>query len=130
MEPKTYLYRRGNGNDGNYPRALVTLAPDQCPHSALCALVANDYIPGRRVRLHIMRTIQTSGEREYGILADVMEGPDGETEFGAAYITAELQPLSAADVAHYQGQRLAEYARLRDALDRAAWRYYLKRKGA
>lgn len=130
MEKKTYLYRRGNGNDGNYPRALVTLGADDCPFAALCALVANDYIPGRRVRLHIMRTIGTSGEADHGIGADVMEGPDGETEFGAAYITAELQPLSPADVAHYQGQRLAEFPRLRDAIDRAAWRYYLKRKGA
>lgn len=124
MESKTYLYRRGDGNDGNYPRALVTLTSDQCPYAALCALVANDYIPGRRVRLHIMRAIQTDGEAEHGITADVMEGPDGESAFGAAWITAELQPLSTEDAEHYQGQRLTQYPRLVEALDRAAWRFY------
>jgi hypothetical protein len=124
----TFLYRRGNGNGGNYIRAMVTLTDSECPYAALAALVANDYIPGKRVRSHIMRTIETDGEAEYGIHATVYEGPDSETEFDAAYITAELQPLDDRDLAHYKAQSLTEYDTLRGALDRGAWAWF--RKGA
>lgn len=123
---KTYLYRRGNGNKGNYVRVMVALADNQCPHAALCALVLNDFIPGKRVRRHIARTIETEGESEYGISATVYTGPDGETDFGAAYLTAELQPLSDADCEHYKGQRVAQFDSLRSAVDRGAWDYFRK----
>lgn len=126
METKTYLYRSGDGNEGNYPRHLVTLAPNECPYAALRALVVNRYIPGRRVRLHIMRCISVDGEPEHGLSACVHEGPNEETAFGAAWLTAELEPLSAAELAHYQGQGMTHYERLRDALDRAAWAYFRK----
>lgn len=126
METKTYLFRSGDGNEGNYPRHLVTLAPNECPYAALRALVVNRYIPGCRTRRHIMREIQTEGEAEHGINATVYEGPQGETAFCAAWLTAELEPLSAADLAHYQGQGMTHYERLRDALDRAAWAYFRK----
>lgn len=126
MESKTYLYRRGNGNEGNYSRALVTLAADECPFSALRALVANDYIPGRRVRLHIMRSIVVDGDAEHGISAAVYEGPKGETEFGDAWITAELEPCTSQDVRFYEGQCLRHYKTLRAALDRGAWAYFKK----
>lgn len=118
-----YLYRRGDGNEGNFPRFCVNIADDQCPFAALAALVANERIPGSRTRRHIMREIQTEGEREHGINAWVYEGPDGEEVFGAAWLTAELEPYTE-----------EEYARspflfaqpLRDVLDSAAWRYYRK----
>jgi hypothetical protein len=44
------------------------------------------------VRRHIVRNIEVDGEAEYGIHATVHEGPRGETAFGAAWLTAELQP--------------------------------------
>jgi len=121
-----FLYRRGNGNEGNFVRAIVTLSPGQCPHAALCALVANDYIPGRRVRRHIMREISTDGEAEFGISATVYEGPDGETDFGAAYLTAELNPLDANDFKHYNNQNVTHYETLRKALDNGAWAWFKK----
>lgn len=92
-----YLYRRGNGNEGNYARAVVELTADQSPYAALRAFVVNDYIPGRRVRRHIVRTIEVDGDVDFGLHAAVYEGPDGETDFGAAYLTAEFQPISADD---------------------------------
>jgi hypothetical protein len=122
-----YLYRRGDGNEGNFPRAMIELKTEECPYAALRALVANDYIPGRRVRLHIMRNIETDGEPEHGILATVHEGPEGEQAFGAAWLTAELEPLTPEDVSHYEGQRFTLRS-LRDSVDRAAWRFF--RKGA
>jgi hypothetical protein len=72
-----YLFRMGDGNEGNFPRFVVELGKRDCPYcpySALRALVANEYIAGRSVH------------------AGVYEGPHGETAFGAAWLTAELQP--------------------------------------
>ena len=117
-----YAYKRGNGNEGNFFRANVILSELDCPYAALRALVPNDYIAGRRVRRHIIRTIEIDGEAEYGIHAMVYDGPDGESAFGAAYLTAELVPDSGYDGEAYP---------LRDLLDPAAWRQYRKElKGA
>jgi len=117
-----YAYKRGDGNEGNFFRANVILSESDCPYAALRALVPNDYIAGRRVRRHIIRTIEIDGEAEYGIHAMVYDGPDGESAFGAAYLTAELVPDSGYDGEAYP---------LRDLLDPAAWRQYRKElKGA
>jgi hypothetical protein len=87
-----YIYRRGDGNEGNFARFIVELKDNDSPYAALRALVINDYIAGRRTRRHIARTIEVDGESEYGLHACVYDGPDGETVFGAAYVTAELEP--------------------------------------
>lgn len=89
---RTYLFRLGDGNEGNFPCLTINLADDDCPFAALRALVINTYRAGP-VRDHIAANIQTDGEPEYGVRATVYEGPDGETAFGAAWITAELQPM-------------------------------------
>jgi hypothetical protein len=120
-----YLYRRGDGNEGNFPRSMIELKPEECPYAALRALVANDYIPGRRVRLYIMRTIETEGEPEHGISATVYEGPDGEQAFGAAWLTAELEPYTREE---FERSPYIFPQSLREALDRAAWHWF--RKGA
>lgn len=88
---KTYLFRAGDGNEGNFRRGTVNLVESDCPYAALRALVLNMYKLGP-LRSHIASEIETDGEAEYGILATVFEGPNGETAFGAAYITAELVP--------------------------------------
>ncbi len=115
---KTYLYRRGDGNEGNFPRAIIDLEENESPYAALRALVVNDYIAGKRVRRHIIRTIEIDGEADYGVLATVYEGPSGEQAFGAAYITAELEPVSEKDVdtCYHSLWR----ATLRKSLDRGA----------
>ena len=95
---KSYLYRRGDGNEGNFPRAIIDLEDNESPFAALRALVINDYIAGKRVRRHIIRTIEIDGEADYGVQATVYEGPSGEQAFGAAYITAELEPVSETDI--------------------------------
>jgi hypothetical protein len=87
-----YLFRKGDGNDGNFPVCVVVLGERDCPYAALKALVANEYIAGRPVRRHIIRSIEVDGEAEYGVHAVVHEGPRGEQAFGAAWLTAELQP--------------------------------------
>ena len=117
-----YAYKRGDGNEGNFFRANVIISESDCPYAALRALVPNDYIAGKRVRRHIIRTIEIDGEAEYGVLAVVYEGPDGEMAYDAAYLTAELVPDSGYEAAAYP---------LRDLLDPAAWRQYRKElKGA
>ena len=106
---KTYLYRRGDGNDGNYPRFRVKLAETDCPDKALIALVASDYIPGSRTRKHILRNLQAEDGQAWAY-----EGPKGEQVFGQSWLTAELQPDE------------GDAPSLKDCLDKAAWRFYKK----
>jgi len=113
--PTIWLYRLGDGNEGNYPRFNVILEHGQSPHAAIAALVANRYIAGSRTRRYIVKNTDVDGEAEYGILATVYEGPKGEQAFGAAWITAELCPESR--------DNLREY-RLADMLDRSALRQF------
>ena len=113
--PTVWLYRLGDGNEGNYPRFNVILEHGQSPYAAIAALVANRYIAGSRTRRYIVKNTDVDGEAEYGILATVYEGPKGEQAFGAAWITAELCPESR--------DNLREY-RLADMLDRSAMRQF------
>lgn len=115
-----FLYRRGNGNEGNFPRALVEISADDCAFSVLRALVVNDYIPGSGTRRHILRELQTEGETEYGISATVYEGPKGETDFGAAWLTAELEPVENPEPGRYGGSYFEGPKPWRDLCDRAA----------
>lgn len=131
--PATYLYRRGDGNEGNYPRYLITLADSDNAYAALPALLANDYIAGKRVRRHIIANTEIDGEPEFGLSATVYEGPEGEQAFGAAWLTAELQPLSSDDEAYYRDSSMHAWDSLKAVLDSAAWRQYraaLKDKAA
>jgi hypothetical protein len=118
-----FLYRRGNGDDGNYSRFCVDISKSECPFSALKALVVSDYIAGSATRRHIIRCISVDGEREFGIQAEVYADRDGGTEFGASWLTAELKPLTVEDAAYYAGF-LSPIRPLRQCLDIAAWRYY------
>lgn len=116
-----YLFRRGNGNEGNFPRAMLNISEGECPFSALHALCANERISGSRTRRHIMKEMQVDGEPEYGILGHVYEGPDGETDFGAAWLTAELEPYTPEE---YACSSYLHAQSLREALDSAAFRFY------
>lgn len=118
-----YLYRFGDGNDGNYPRFLVRVLNDVCPYRYLAACVANRYIVGSATRRYIVKNTETDGEPEYGIRATVYEGPKGEQAFEAAWITAEFDPASVSD---YAG--LPYFQNPSDHLDRSALR--MLRKGA
>lgn len=120
----SYLYSRGNGNDGDYPRMIVDIDDTQNPYAALRALLANDYIAGRRVRRHIVARTMIDGEPEYTLYATVFEGPDGEQDMGAAWLTAEMSPVSEDAIAscYYSKPRM----KLRDALDSGAWKLYRK----
>lgn len=117
---RTYLYRRGDGNEGNFVRFLVILTDKDDPYAALRALVANDYIAERR---HIIQNIDVNGDAEYSLHAAVHEGPEGERAFDAAWLTADLQRVSEADKETFVGLGQQVYE-LRKVLDNAALRHY------
>ncbi|MER9680803.1 hypothetical protein NKJ23_15925 [Mesorhizobium sp. M0184] len=138
-----FLYRRGNGNEGNYPFAVIQLREKDNPYDALAALVENDFTAGRKTRRFVRNNVEIDGEAEFGIHATVYEGPEGETEFDAAWLTAELQPLDEKDAAYHcengLGYRKDYYDfdtprrphKLTELLDASALRHYraaLKRK--
>lgn len=128
---KVYLYRRGDGNEGDFPRFMVRLNDSDNPYSALRALVANDYIAGKRVRRFIVANCEIDGEMEYGVRATVYEGPNGEQAFGSAWLTAQLEPLTPEDVARYECDRrycdsTGKPFELRRVLDSGALKLYRK----
>jgi hypothetical protein len=115
-----YLYRRGDGNEGNFARGLYSI-PAGREFSALKALVLNDYIAGKSRRRYIAKHIAVEGEGgEYGCSAYVSEGPRGVTAYGAAWLTAELQHIPAEDVA----AETRDPIDIETALDRGALRVY------
>lgn len=117
-----YLYRRGNGNDGNFARSIVELG-DCDAYAALKALTVSNFIVGGKVRKHITKNLEVDGEVVHGLHGAVFEGPAGEKEFDAAWLTCELEPVTA----EYADQsRLPLHADLKSALDRGAWQFYRK----
>jgi hypothetical protein len=120
---QVYLFRQGDGNEGNYPSGFVRLTDTDSPYAALHALVANMYKPGCYIRRFVMRETQIDGEAEFEVLATVYEGPEGEQAFGAAWLTAELEPYTAEE---YESSRYGKAQSLRETLDPAAYRFYRK----
>lgn len=116
-----FLYRRGNGNEGNSIRAMYEIPETIDLYKALRALVLNDYISGSYTRRYISANIEIDGEPEFGIMATVFEGPHRMTQFGAAWLTADLQLLTADEVAYYKDTTLPAYT-LPEGLDRGARR--------
>jgi len=116
---KTYLYREGNGNEGNFPRCLIEITDEQDPYAALAAIVVSQFTLSARP--FIIDNLDIDGEADYGIMATIYEGPDGETDFGAAWFTAELEPYNGDDGRH-PIHTLAEYL----GADADALAYYEK----
>lgn len=111
-----WVFRKGDGNEGNFPRYVIVLGERDCPYAALKALVVNEYNAGHSVRRHVIRSIEVDGEAEYGIHATVHEGPRGETAFGAAWLTAELEPTDEVEddeIECYSIKKLLDPAALR-----------------
>lgn len=119
-----YLYRRGDGNEGNFIKAMVTLKADESPYAALRALLVNDYISGKSRRRYIANRVEIDGD-DINVHATVYEGPRGEQAFGAAWLTAELQLLDEKDSAYYADTGLA-HGDLLDMLDKGAKQLFAK----
>lgn len=118
---KYYEYRIGNGNDGCYPTSIIELEDDENPYAAIKALVINHFIVGERTRKYISKNIEIDGEEDYTVYATVYEGPEGETEFGAAWLCAEMRYIPKDKLDYYIG-----YDRwtLSERLDRGAMMIY------
>ena len=88
---KVYELRLGNGNVGNYHRANIAMEDSDCPYSFMNVVFANEYLAGK-YRKHAYANTVVDGEAEYTIHATIFDGPKGETEMGAAFMTASLEP--------------------------------------
>lgn len=121
-----YLFRCGDGNEGDFPLFIVWLKGDESPYAALPALLANRYIAGTKTRRHIIGNTGIDGDPEYGLHATVLEGPNGETAFGAAWLTAQLEPIAEDSLAYQRDQWGRSVYCLREVLDNAAWRLFKK----
>jgi hypothetical protein len=122
-----YEYRRGDGNEGEFFQAYVSLEDGDDAFAALKALTINDYIVGTNVRRHLSKHIEIDGESEYTIFGTVYDGPRGERAFGAAYLTSSLRKVKEEEI---DQDRLfsKKPVHFRDLLDRGAKMIYTKDK--
>lgn len=102
-----YLYRTGDGNEGNYPRCVIELGESDDAYAALREIVLGEFKASARE--WVSDNLYIDGEPDYGIDATIYEGPDEETSFGAAWFTAELQPIGETDAKRYAQHTLREY---------------------
>lgn len=115
-----YEYRIGNGNDGCYPKSIIELEDGEDPYAAIKAFVINRYIVGSRTRKYISKNIEIDGD-DLTIYATVYKGPKGETEFGAAWLCAEMRHIPEDELKGYTGY---ERWTLPESLDRGAMMIY------
>lgn len=100
LEPRWYGVSTGNGNDGvshmfaNY--YVFTDDPWLLAHAA----TIDNFEPGPWRDLAVNADVD--GEADYTISAVIYEGPEGETEFGAAVFILEVFP---ADDEYHQERR-------------------------
>lgn len=124
---KYFMYRRGDGNEGNFPRQCVALNDDDCPFAALKALVVNEYQIGRYTRRFIAKNLNVDGDSNRP-MADIYQGPGGAMAFDACWLTAELEPIEDVDVPGRAAYYNSEYRPIREVLDKGALRYLEKRE--
>jgi hypothetical protein len=123
MTRRVFLYRRGDGNDGNFPRSVVELSEGDSSFAALQALVVNDYVSGGSRRRWIAANLEIDGEPD-NPQACISYGPRGACAINeGAWLTAELQQLESQD---YESPRqvvsgiYVEIIPIREALDKGA----------
>jgi hypothetical protein len=89
-ESKWYAVSSGNGNDGvshMFPDYYVkTSEPWNLARAAMIASWVD--------RQWAAENCEVDGEEDYTITATVYEGPEGETQFGAAEMIIEVFPVS------------------------------------
>lgn len=90
-ETKVYAVSYGNGNDGVshvFPDFYCrTDKPYELARLAIITSVIDPFHSWADSEAMI------DGEADYTISATLLEGPDGETEFGAAWLIAEVFPV-------------------------------------
>lgn len=91
MAQREFVLFTGNGNDGDYARCIIELDADDCPWAFMSVVIANKFIPGHKARSHAYLNTVVDGDDDC-ILATLYEGYKRETEMGAAYKTAKLEP--------------------------------------
>lgn len=91
MVTTSYVLRIGNGNDGNYPHAVIDMGENDCPYAFMECVIPNQYTAGRRERFYAYKNVIVDGEAEYTIYATLHDDYRGYTEFGAAIMTASLE---------------------------------------
>lgn len=112
----------GNGNDGvshHYPDYYVRTAD---PYR-LAELAMVDRFKAGEGMVWARGAVDVDGERDYTISATIYEGPEGETEFGAAWLIIEVFPVDLDDVKTWQAdpyKRTSCYDRLESAFSAEA----------
>lgn len=122
MADRNFIYAYGNGNNGEIRSSMIVLGDNDCPWALAEVMIPNRFIPGRKERSFAYRNVTVDGDEDYGIYATLHEGMRGETDMGAAYMTATLTPRTNDwyDDLHY--------VTVKDFLDVYAYRRYLKIK--
>jgi len=98
-ETRLYGVSFGNGNDG-----VSHMFPDfyvrtDDPWTLARIALVESYAPGSPYYRHAARSVEVNGEADYTVAATLYEGPDGETQFGAAERICLVFPDDGPDMA-------------------------------
>lgn len=110
----------GNGNDGNYPHARIEFSDTDCEYSFMDMVIPNMFVSGHRARSYAYQNVMVDGEEEFSIYATLYENYNGETEMGAAFKTARLEPLKEGEYDDINKWEIRQW------LDLGAYRKYKK----
>ena len=123
MAEREFVLFTGDGNQGEMPRDIIVMDENDCPYAFMDVIIANGFIPGHKARSHAYQNTVVDGEEEYSIHSTLYEGYRKETEMGAAYKTARIEPKPENDwYDDLHKHTIAEY------LDRYAYSRYQKNK--
>lgn len=95
LQPRWYAVSRGNGNDG-----VSHIFPDYFVYTAHpFDLAEHDCIQQWKPKWRewAAEAVEVDGEADYTIRATIYEGPNGETQFGAAELIVEVFPVDQPD---------------------------------
>ena len=90
--PRWYGVSSGNGNDGvshTFPDYYVRTSDPW----RLAELACVTSFKAGKSREWAKENVEVDGEPDYTLSATIYEGPDGETEFGAAWLIYEVFPV-------------------------------------
>ena len=100
-EPRWYAISSGNGNDGvshTFPDYMVKTSD---PYRLVELALVDQFEAGEGMAW-AHEAVEVDGEAEYTISAIIYEGPEGETDFGAAWLIVEVFPAAPEDVEAWQ----------------------------
>lgn len=121
MTNRSFVFFYGNGNDGEQATAIIEMGENDCPFAFMEVAIPSMFPAGGRARHYAYASVYVDGEEEFSIYATLHENYNGDTEMGAAFKTARLEPLKEGEYGHFSKWEIRQW------LDRGTMMMYRKK---